>query len=129
MGTRESSSSRSRSLAPAGSTGPLQCSRSAYIVYTLIVGLANATNAEPDLKIRKAIRTAQYMTVVSWLTYPTVYIIPMMGVSGANAVVGIQMGYCVSDIISKCGVGFLIYQVTNAKSQAMKKGLLQNNNI
>jgi len=100
-----------------------------YIVYTLIVGLANATNAEPDLKIRKAIRTAQYMTVVSWLTYPIVYIIPMMGVSGANAVVGIQMGYCVSDIISKCGVGFLIYQVTNAKSQAMKKGLLQNNNI
>jgi len=100
-----------------------------YIVYTLVIGLANATNAEPDLKIRKAIRTAQYMTVISWLTYPIVYIIPMMGVSGSNAVVGIQMGYCISDIISKCGVGFLIYQVTNAKSMAMKKGLLQNNNI
>jgi len=100
-----------------------------YIVYTLVIGLANATNSEPDLKIRKAIRTAQYMTVVSWLTYPIVYIIPMMGVSGSNAVVGIQIGYCVSDIISKCGVGFLIYQITNAKSQAMKKGLLQNNNI
>merc|ERR1711871_1028458 len=99
-----------------------------YIVYTLVIGLANATNSEPDLKIRKAIRTAQYMTVVSWLTYPIVYIIPMMGVSGSNAVVGIQIGYCISDIIAKCGVGFLIYQITNAKSQAMKKGLLQNNN-
>merc|ERR1711871_1824388 len=97
-----------------------------YIVYTLIIGLANATNAEPDLKIRKAIRTAQYMTVVSWLTYPIVYIIPMMGVSGANAVVGIQMGYCVSDIISKCGVGFLICGITVAKSQAMKTRLLNN---
>merc|ERR1712146_659958 len=40
-----------------------------YIVYTLVIGLANATNAEPDPKIRKAIRTAQYMTVLSWCTY------------------------------------------------------------
>tara|TARA_B110000208_G_scaffold177406_1_gene224563 strand:- start:107 stop:661 length:555 start_codon:yes stop_codon:yes gene_type:complete len=100
-----------------------------FIVYTLIVGLANATAQEPDENVRKQIRTAQYMTVISWLTYPIVYVIPMMGVSGANAVVGIQMGYCVSDIVSKCGVGFLIYGITNAKSKALKNGLLQNNNM
>ena len=28
------------------------------------------------------------------------------------------MGYCVSDIISKCGVGIVIYQITYAKSDA-----------
>jgi len=100
-----------------------------YIVYTLVVGLANATNQEPDTSIRKSIRTAQYMTVLSWCTYPIVYVIPMMGATGANAVVGIQMGYCISDIVSKCGVGFLIYSITNAKSKAAQKGLLQNNNI
>jgi len=98
-----------------------------YIVYTLIIGLSQATNAEPDASIRKNIRNAQYMTVISWLTYPIVYIIPMMGAKGANAVVGIQLGYCLSDIISKCGVGFLIYNISNAKSKAMKNGLLQNN--
>jgi len=98
-----------------------------YIVYTLVIGLSQATNAEPDANIRKSIRTAQYMTVISWLTYPIVYIIPMMGAKGANAVVGIQLGYCLSDIISKCGVGFLIYNISNAKSKAMSKGLLQNN--
>lgn len=98
-----------------------------YIVYTLIIGLSQATNAEPDASIRKNIRNAQYMTVISWLTYPIVYIIPMMGAKGANAVVGIQLGYCLSDIISKCGVGFLIYNISNAKSKAMSKGLLQNN--
>merc|ERR1711943_43674 len=91
-----------------------------YIVYTLIIGLSQATNAEPDASIRKNIRNAQYMTVISWLTYPIVYIIPMMGAKGANAVVGIQLGYCLSDIISKCGVGFLIYNISNAKSKAMK---------
>merc|ERR1719252_27993 len=100
-----------------------------FIVYTLIIGLASATNGESDEGVRSKIRAAQYMTVFSWLTYPIVYIIPMMGVSGADAVVGIQLGYCVSDIISKCGVGFLICAITVAKSQAMKTGLLQNNNI
>jgi len=90
-----------------------------YIVYTLVVGLAQATNQEPDDNIRKQIRTAQLMTVISWCTYPIVYIIPMLGASGANAVVGIQMGYCVSDIIAKCGVGMLIFGITSAKSQAL----------
>ena len=40
----------------------------------------------------------------------------------AAAVVSIQIGYCVSDIISKCGVGLVIYQNTYAKSN--KEGLL-----
>lgn len=53
-------------------------------------------------------------TVVSWCTYPIVYIMPMMGISGANSVVAIQLGYCAADIISKCGVGFLIYNVRSA---------------
>ena len=33
-------------------------------------------------------------TVVSWCTCPVVYILPMLGLSGADAVVGIQLGYC-----------------------------------
>merc|ERR1719503_222823 len=101
-----------------------------FVVYTLVIGLADATNAENDLAIRSKIKTAQWMTVISWLTYPIVYIIPMLGASGAEAVVGIQMGYCLSDIIAKCGVGFLIYGITNAKSQAlMKDGLVNNGSI
>merc|ERR1712006_52284 len=59
---------------------------------------------------------AQKMTVVSWCTYPVVYIFPMLGFSGAGAIVGIQIGYCVSDIISKCGVGLLTYNICKAKS-------------
>jgi len=89
-----------------------------YVVYTLLVGLKAATESETDEKIRSAISTAQWMTVISWLTYPVVYIIPMMGAVGAQAVVGIQVGYCISDIISKCGVGLFIYQISLAKSNA-----------
>jgi bacteriorhodopsin len=91
-----------------------------YVVYTLLIGLKAATNSETDEKIRSKISTAQWMTVISWLTYPVVYIIPMMGAVGAQAIVGIQVGYCISDIISKCGVGLFIYQITLAKSEAAK---------
>ena len=50
-----------------------------FVVYTLLVGLAGATNSEQDERVRSAIRTAQWMTVLSWCTYPIVYIIPMFG--------------------------------------------------
>merc|ERR1712216_8767 len=75
-----------------------------------------ATNAEEDATIKGKIRVAQVMTVISWCTYPVVYLFPMLGINAASSVVSIQLGYCVSDIISKCGVGIVIYQISNAKS-------------
>merc|ERR1712118_353216 len=51
-----------------------------YIVYELLVGLSEATNMEAD---------------------PVVYLFPMLGINAAHAVMGIQIGYCASDIISK----------------------------
>jgi bacteriorhodopsin len=93
-----------------------------FIVYELLVGLAAATASETDPAIADKIKTAQVMTVISWCTYPVVYLFPMLGINAASAVVSIQLGYCVSDIISKCGVGIVIYQITYAKSQ--KEALL-----
>jgi len=87
-----------------------------YIVNELLFGLAAATAAESDPVIRGKIQAAQVMTVISWCTYPVVYLFPMLGITASKAVVGIQIGYCVSDIISKCGVGLVIYQITYAKS-------------
>jgi len=87
-----------------------------YIVQELLVGLSEATNLETDPVVKGKIRLAQLVTVISWCTYPVVYLFPMLGISASSAVVGIQVGYCASDIISKCGVGLLIYQITYAKS-------------
>merc|ERR1711862_788383 len=75
--------------------------------YELLVGMAAATNSETDPMIKSMIQRAQYWTVVSCLTYPVVYIFPMIGFAGSHAVVAIQVGYCISDIISKCGVGLV----------------------
>ena len=93
-----------------------------YIVYELLVGLSAATNSEADPNVKGKIQTAQIVTVISWCTYPIVYLFPMLGINAAQAVVSIQIGYCASDIISKCGVGILIYQITYAKSS--KESLL-----
>jgi len=93
-----------------------------YIVYELLVGLSAATNNEADPIVKGKIQTAQLVTVISWCTYPVVYLFPMLGINAAQAVVSIQIGYCASDIISKCGVGILIYQITYAKSS--KESLL-----
>merc|ERR1712064_110433 len=95
-----------------------------YIVYELLVGLSAATNKEEDSTIKDKIKLAQVMTVISWCTYPVVYLFPMLGISAASSVVSIQIGYCVSDIISKCGVGLVIYQITYAKSAIEKETML-----
>jgi bacteriorhodopsin len=95
-----------------------------YIVNELLVGLASATNSEPDEKVKALVLRSQWVTVVSWLTYPVVYVFPMMGLAGSSTVVAIQCGYCASDIISKCGVGLIIYSITAAKSQIETKGAL-----
>merc|ERR1712228_1166666 len=45
------------------------------------------------------------------------WFLSMMFFGGSKAVVAVQLGYTVSDIISKCGVGILIYQISYAKSK------------
>jgi bacteriorhodopsin len=92
-----------------------------YIVYTLLVGLAGATASESDPRIAAKIKMAQVWTVISWCTYPVVYLFPMLGLQGESVSVFIQVGYSISDIISKCGVGLLICSITMDKSAAAAK--------
>jgi len=89
-----------------------------YIVYELLVGLSGAIAKETNPEVASMLNQVCIATVISWCTYPVVYLFPFFGISGAQAVVGIQIGYCVSDVISKCGVGFLIYNITIKKSAA-----------
>jgi len=95
-----------------------------YIVKKLLVGLQDAISTETNGEVAQMLNQVCLMTVVSWCTYPIVYLFPFLGISGSSAVVGIQVGYCVSDVISKCGVGLLIYNITMKKSEVIKEGAL-----
>jgi bacteriorhodopsin len=98
-----------------------------YIVYTLFFGLKESQDSQPEA-VRDQVKWACWATVISWCTYPIVYIMPMMSGSStgkagltAGSMVAIQVGYTVSDVISKCGVGFLVYNIACTKS-AMERG-------
>merc|ERR1712216_633617 len=98
-----------------------------YIVKELVFGLEEAGQKETDAGVKELIWKARWWTVVSWLTYPIVYIIPLVGfhgqrAPGAQAVLYIQCGYCLSDIISKCGVGLLIYQIPSPSRSSRRTG-------
>jgi len=95
-----------------------------YIVNKLLVGLKGAIGREKNPEVAGMLNQTCLWTVISWCTYPVVYLFPFLNITGGHAVVGIQLGYCVSDVISKCGIGFLIYNITIRKSEAAKEDAL-----
>merc|ERR1711939_476004 len=87
-----------------------------YVVQTLVVGLAEATGKQPEAA-KGLVAQARYLTAISWLTYPAVYIIKMVGLSGAFATCAEQIGYSVSDVVAKAVFGVLIWAIAAAKSE------------
>merc|ERR1712087_978859 len=55
-----------------------------YVLFQLLVGLGAATKTQPEAA-RGLISQARLLTAVSWLTYPGVYIVKMMGISGSKS--------------------------------------------
>jgi len=96
-----------------------------YIIFTLFVGLKEAVQRQ-DSEVRGLVSMARVVTIVSWLTYPFVFMIPMFSKSSKvvhpNVEVGIQIGYSISDIISKCGVGIMITRIAIISSKVNKLG-------
>merc|ERR550539_1028260 len=88
-----------------------------YVVKTLVVGLGEATDKQPEAAKGLVVK-ARYLTVVSWLTYPGVYIIKMMGISGATATCAEQIGYSIADVVAKAVFGCLIWAIAAAKSNS-----------
>merc|ERR1711988_2044518 len=65
-----------------------------YVLFQLLIGLGVATQTQPEAA-RGLIGQGRRLTAVSWLTYPGVYIVKMMGISGATATAAEQIGYSV----------------------------------
>merc|ERR1712159_220799 len=91
-----------------------------YVLFQLLIGLGAATQTQPEAA-RGLIGQARLLTAVSWLTYPGVYIVKMMGISGATATAAEQIGYSVADFVPKAVFGVLIWAIAAAKSDAMEK--------
>jgi len=93
-----------------------------YVVFSLVAGLNEATSKQPE-EAKGLVTAARYLTVVSWLTYPGVYLIKMAGISGALATAYEQIGYSIADVVAKAVFGVLIWAIAAAKTEA-KNALL-----
>merc|ERR1712017_51607 len=99
-----------------------------YVVAELAVGLSAASQKLATThgpSVASLTGYARWLTVISWLTYPFVYIIKMLGISGVTATAGEQIGYSVADVVAKAVFGVLIWAIADAKSKVeSEKGLL-----
>merc|ERR1712078_528375 len=95
-----------------------------YVVFTLVAGLNEATDKQPE-SARGLVAAARYVTAISWLTYPFVYIIKSCGLAGSIATTLEQVGYSVADFVAKAVFGVLIYAIAAAKSEEEENGLLK----
>ena len=86
------------------------------IVYSLFVGLSKSIDAQPA-NVKSSVVLARNVTVVSWLFYPVVFILPMLGLTGSRALVAVQIGYTISDIVAKAAFGVLIWVIALRKSE------------
>jgi bacteriorhodopsin len=86
------------------------------IQYELFVGLASSIKAQPE-GVRGLVSSARYITVVTWLFYPIVFTLPMIGLTGASATVGVQVGYSIADVLAKAAFGIFIYTIALRKSE------------
>ena len=86
------------------------------IVYDLFIGLRSSIASQPP-EARGLVSAARWLTVVSWLFYPLVFVFPMIGFTGGAATTAVQVGYTVADVVAKAVFGVLIYMIASRKSE------------
>merc|ERR1712062_318588 len=87
-----------------------------FVVLTLVSGLNAATEKQPEC-VRGLVTQARFLTVISWLTYPGVYIIKSIGIAGNVATTWVQVGYSIADVVAKAVFGVLIWAIAAEKSK------------
>lgn len=107
-----------------------------YILYVLWTELTNSLDSQPPAA-RKLLEIARLVILITWAVYPIAYALggtpdalaakagtadAAAGITGANGVVGLQIGYAIADMTAKAGFGVLIYLIARAKSTKTASG-------
>jgi bacteriorhodopsin len=87
-----------------------------YILWVLWVELGQAAGRQPE-NVRVLLRNIRLLLLATWGFYPIVYMLPFLGIAGSSALVGVQIGYSIADVLAKCGYGLMIYAIARAKSE------------
>ena len=88
-----------------------------YILYVLWVELGRSLATQPD-KVRVLVRNLRLLLLATWGVYPIAYLAPVLGFDGAGAMVAIQTGYTIADVLAKPVFGAMIVWIAIEKSRA-----------
>lgn len=91
-----------------------------YILWVLWGELNKAAGTQPPY-VQILLRNTRLLLLGTWGFYPIVYLLPMAGISGPAALVGVQVGYSIADVLAKCGYGVMIFMIARAKMAAEEK--------
>ena len=98
-----------------------------YLILVLVAGLSEATSKQPTATASTLVTAARYLTVITWFTYPVVYLVKNVGLAGATATMYEQLGYSVADVTAKAVFGVLIWAIAAEKSKFEEDGKLLPN--
>ena len=87
----------------------------AYILYVLFVELGRILRGSPK-EIAVTVRNLRLLLIATWGFYPIAYLLPQLGIDGANAFVGREIGYSVADILAKALFALVIFRIARLKS-------------
>jgi bacteriorhodopsin len=92
-----------------------------YVVSELKDGLSAAAGQMAP-SVASLTGYARWLTIISWCTYPFVYIIKMLGISGVSATAYEQIGYSIADVVAKAVFGVLIWAIATEKTKIEEEG-------
>jgi bacteriorhodopsin len=87
-----------------------------YILYVLWRELGEQLKEE-SAQVQVLVRNLRWLLVASWGVYPIAYLIPLLGIDPAVAMVSRQVGYSVADVVAKPAYGLLIYAIARIKTE------------
>jgi bacteriorhodopsin len=88
-----------------------------YILYVLWIELSKAIDRQPT-EVKGFVKSLRWLLLLSWGVYPIAYLLPALGITGAAATVGVQVGYTIADVLAKPIFGLYIFAIANAKTKA-----------
>jgi len=87
-----------------------------YILYVLWRDLGAVMERE-SAEVRVLLRNLRLLLLASWGVYPIAYLLPLLSIDPATALVARQVGYSIADIVAKPAYGLLIYAIARIKTQ------------
>jgi bacteriorhodopsin len=89
----------------------------AYILYVLWVELSKSLVRQPAA-VQTLVRSMRLLLLLSWGVYPIAYLLPMLGITGTTATIGVQLGYTIADVLAKPVFGLLVFAIAITKTKA-----------